>query len=251
MFDKTKKMNALLVRIGADQEYGHWNAPVDAEGHFVYVPIPEKPGTTFHVGLEHRYDEILPALTQFCRNNECNLGDIRFPEALLECSMHLDPDFECLTYGDEGGRRGAKMVNMAEGDLLIFYGGLRPTYSCEHKLIYALLGMYVVDVVTPVASVPREQWHENAHVRKTTRGETDIVVRAKLGLSGRFERCIPIGERRTGAYRVRQEILDAWGGMSVKNGFIQRSAVPPTLTASGRFLDWLEKQNVTLITRNN
>lgn len=28
------------------QAYGEWNAPVDAEGRFVYVPIPESPGTT-------------------------------------------------------------------------------------------------------------------------------------------------------------------------------------------------------------
>ena len=41
-------MNALLVRIGVDQAYGGWNAPVDAEGRFVYVPIPEKLRTPFH-----------------------------------------------------------------------------------------------------------------------------------------------------------------------------------------------------------
>lgn len=45
-------MKALLVRIGVDQSYGGWNAPVDAEGNFVYVPIPEKLGTRFHSGLE-------------------------------------------------------------------------------------------------------------------------------------------------------------------------------------------------------
>jgi hypothetical protein len=59
---------------------------------------------------------------------------------LLERSMHLDPDFEYLTYGDEGSRRGAGMVDMSEGDLLVYYGGLRPVYHCEHKLIYALMG---------------------------------------------------------------------------------------------------------------
>jgi hypothetical protein len=37
-------MKALLVRIGIDQEYGVWNAPVDGDGRFVYVPIPEDHG---------------------------------------------------------------------------------------------------------------------------------------------------------------------------------------------------------------
>lgn len=35
-------MKAILVRIGIDQVYGRWNAPVDPEYHFVYVPIPDE-----------------------------------------------------------------------------------------------------------------------------------------------------------------------------------------------------------------
>jgi putative DNA base modification enzyme with NMAD domain len=245
-------MKALLVRIGVDQAYGGWNAPVDAERRFVYVPIPEKLGTLFHEGLERRYGEVLPALQSFCGLHGCDLhDDLRFPQDLLRYPMHLDPDFDFLTYGDDGGRRGAGIVNMGDGDLLVFYAGLRPAHRCEHKLIYALLGMYVVQDVLPVADVPQERWHENAHVRKTRRGGTDIVVRAKPVVSGRFDRCIPIGEWRDGAYRVRQDILDAWGGLSVKDGFIQRSAVPPAINSPSQFLGWLEKQGVELIPRNN
>jgi hypothetical protein len=245
-------MKGLLVRIGVDQAYGGWNAPVDGEGRFVYVPIPEKFGTPFHPGLERRYDEVLPALHRFCGEHHCDLfGDLRFPQELPHRSMHLDPDFECLTYGDEGARRGAQMVNMVEGDVLVFYGGLRPVHPCQHKLIYALMGFYVVHEVVPVTSVPSHRWYENAHVRKTNRGKTDIVVRAKSAVSGRLDRCVPIGEWRSGAYRVRQDVLDAWGGLSVKDGFIQRSAVPPTLNKPKQFLGWLKKQYVRLIARNN
>jgi hypothetical protein len=165
--------------------------------------------------------------------------------------MHLDPDFECLTYGDVGSRRGAGMVGMAEGDLLVFYGGLRPIHRCEHRLIYALAGMYVVQEVISASAVPQDRWHENAHVRKLKRGATDIVVRAKPGVSGRFERCIPIGEWRDGSYRVRRDILKAWGGLSVKNGFIQRSAVPPTFTRPDRFTAWVKTHGVELLPRNN
>jgi hypothetical protein len=77
------------------------------------------------------------------------------------------------------------------------------------------------------------------------------VVRAKPGVSGRFERCIPIGEWRNKSYRVRQDVLDAWGGLSVKDGFIQRSAVPPTFSQPEKFLKWLGKQGVRLVARNN
>jgi len=245
-------MKGLLVRIGVDQAYGGWNAPVDAEGRFVYVPIPEKRGTKFYSGLERSYGEVLPALHRFCGEHDCDLcNDLRFPQDLLNHSMHLDPDFECLTYGDEGGRRGAGMLKMGEGDLLVFYGGFRPVDRCEHNLVYALMGIYVLDEVLPVSDVPPERWYENAHVRKKKRGMTDIVVRAKLNDSGRFDKCVPIGEWRSGAYRVRHDVLDAWGGLSVKDGFIQRSAVPPALNRPSQFLGWLHKQDIQLIARNN
>jgi len=245
-------MQALLVRIGVDQAYGGWNAPVDADGRFVYVPIPEKRGTLFHPGLERRYGEVLPALHRFCGDHGCDLYDeLGFPLSLLDHPMHLDPDFECLTYGDVGSRRGAGMVNMDDGDLLVFYGGLRPIHRCEHKLIYALLGLYVVQEVVTASDVTQDHWFENAHVRKKKRGATDVVVRAKPKVSGRFDRCIPIGEWRGGAYRVRQDILDVWGGLSVKDGFIQRSAVPPTFMKPDRFLAWLKTHDIQLLPRNN
>jgi hypothetical protein len=91
-------MKALLVRIGVDQAYGGWNAPVDATGRFVYVPIPEKPDTSFHPGLERPFVEMIPPLRRFCDDHRCDLDrDLRFPQELLQCSMHLDPDFEYLT----------------------------------------------------------------------------------------------------------------------------------------------------------
>jgi hypothetical protein len=143
------------------------------------------------------------------------------------------------------------MAGMAEGDVLVFYGGLRPVHACEHKLIYALVGLFVVADVASVTHVPARRWHENAHVRKATRRASDIVVRAKPDVSGRFDRCIPIGEWRGGAYRVRPDVLRAWGGLSVKDGYIQRSAVPPTFSEPIRFLSWLERQGVQRIARNN
>jgi len=245
-------MKAVLVRIGVDQAYGGWNAPVDADGRFVYVPIPESVGTRFHRGLERRYAEVLPALESFCAARECDLrSDLKFPPGLLDRAVHFDPDFEHLTYGDDGARRGAGIAGMGGGDLLVFYAGLRPAYQCEHKLVYAMVGLYVVREVVAVQAVVAERRNENAHTRKFVFGPTDIVVRARSEVSGRLERCISIGERRAGAYRVTEDVLRAWGGLSVKGGFIQRSAVPPTFTDAGRFYEWFLGQGVRLLRRNN
>jgi hypothetical protein len=244
-------VKALLVRVGIDQKFGGWNAPVDADGRFVYVPIPEPPATRFHPGLERRYNEVLPALHRFWRDRGRQPDEFRFPATLHDQPIHLDPDFDGLTYGDVGGRRGAGMVGMTAGDVLAFYAGLRPIHPCEHTLLYALIGLYVVREVVPAVEVPRHRCCENAHTRRAKPGETDIVVRAEPGASGRCDRCIPIGEWRDGSYRVRPDVLEAWGGLSVKDGYIQRSAVPPSFTWPEQFRQWFRAQGVQLIARNN
>lgn len=245
-------MNAILIRCGVDQEWGAWNAPVDAENRFVYVPIPESEAATFQPGLERHYGELLPALHRLCDGSGCDLHrDLQFPQTLMQHAMHLDPDFECLTYGNPGNTKGLALASLKDGDLVVFYAGLRPLHECEHRLIYALVGLFVVDEVVPARSVPPDRWYQNAHTRRALPGETDLVVRAKRGRSGRFDRCIPIGEWRNRAYRVRQEVLDAWGGLSVNDGWIHRNAVPPSLTNPSQFLAWLNSQSVQLLERNN
>jgi hypothetical protein len=77
-----------------------------------------------------------------------------------------------------------------------------------------------------------------------------VVVGTRRG-SGRYARCIPIGIFRDGAYRVRRNLLETWGGLSVKNGFLQRSAVFPRLLDPDRFLGWLAAQQVRLVHRND
>jgi len=252
-------MKALLVRVGIDRAYGNWNAPVCAASNkFVYVPIPEqienpaKIETQFQPGLATSFDKVLPALNSFATEMGMDLaGNLRFPQDLTARKSHLDPDFEYLSYGDEGNRRGARMRDMRDGDVLAFYAGFRPVRACEHRLVYALLGLYVVEEVVFADDVEPSRWIENAHTRKLKRGTSDIVVRAKRGLSRRLERCVPIGEFRDRAYRVRPDILDVWGGLSVQNGYIQRSAVPPEFLKPQQFYQWFLDLKIPLLERNN
>ena len=244
-------MTAVLVRIGIDHAYGHWNAPVNADGRFVYVPIPERT-TEFHPGLARHYREVLSPLRAFGRGVHADYRHhTKLPRTLHRRPMHLDPDFCHLTYGDVGHRRGKTLSTMTGGDLVVFYAGLRPTHACEHRLIYALVGLYVVDEVVTAESVPMPRRHENAHTRKLVHGPTDIVVRARRGVSGRFDRAVPIGHYRENAYRVRPDVLNAWGGLTVKNGYIHLSGVPPRFLDPVRFLEWFGQQGVTLVAENH
>jgi hypothetical protein len=105
--------------------------------------------------------------------------------------------------------------------------------------------------VARVSDFPRSRWHENAHLRRLDVRPTDVVAHAEPGRSGRLRRCIPVGEFRSGAYRVRNDLLDAWGGLSCNDGFIQRSAVPPRFLEPERFLVWFEAQGIGLAQLNN
>ncbi len=217
---------------------------------FVYLPIPESKRS--HAHLKRRYTESLSALTLFCEKYEINLlSDLKFPPPLKDAVMHLDPDFHELTYGDDGARRGAVLSTMKTGDIIVFYAGLRPIKRCEHKIVYAIVGLYIVKEVIAAAEVNKKRWHQNAHTRRVKPQGSEVVARARRNESGRLEHCIPIGEWRDGAYRVRQDIINKWGGLSVKNGYIQRSVVPPQFNHPKQFYSWFLKQNVRLVKSNN
>ena len=165
--------------------------------------------------------------------------------------MHLDPDFDHLTYGDGGERAKQIRTKVGRGDLLVFYAGMRDVQP-PAGLVYALIGLYVVEDIVSALTVPVPRRHENAHTRRIlAAGAGDIVVRARRKVSGRLERCIPIGSYRARAYRVWPKLLAAWGGLSVKNGYLQRSARLPEFTNARRFYDWFLAQGVALLPHNN
>jgi len=233
-------MKGLLVRVGVDQAYGHWNGPVDpATGQFVYVSIPEE-RSSVRQNLARQYGEFVPAL---------QVMGWQLPDRLHGQYTHLDPDFSELTYGDSWPRS-KPIVDMKRGDLLAFYAGLAPTGPTQDNLVYAIVGFYVVDEVVRVKDVPATRWHENAHTRRQG-GEDDVIVRAQPRVSGRLSRCVPIGEFRDRAYRVRRDLLKEWGGLGVTDGYIQRSGALPSFTDPERFYAWLKRQKPELVRRNN
>ena len=111
---------ALLVRVGIDlsKDSGIWNAPVnDVTGGFAYVPIIEnetKGKKRIRSGYEISYDQF---------DGPCQKLSKELPSRFRNECVHLDPDFQYLTYGDEGNK-GAQLKNLVEGDILAFWAGL-------------------------------------------------------------------------------------------------------------------------------
>lgn len=236
-------MNGLLVRVGADLSVGggSWNGPVDGKTNdFAYVAIPE--GSPVHEGLEKPFAALAPTLGR--------LG-VCLPAHLAERHMHLDPDFTYLTYGDQGERAKQLRAHLGAGDLIVFYAGLADIRAAS-GLVYAVIGLIVVDNFRLAAEVAPRERDGNAHSRRIlAEGAQDIVVVGRPAMSGRLRCCIPVGEYRDRAYRVRRNILDQWGGLSVKDGYLQRSARLPRFLDSERFLRWFAMQSPSLIQSNN
>jgi len=238
----TKDMKGFLVRVAADKTDGggRWNGPVNSEtGDFVYVPIPEtKP---VHRGLEKPYSLIGPALGAFA---------VMLPSHLADRRMHLDPDFEHLTYGDRGSKGRQLSSSLRRDDFLVFYAGLNAVPS--DTLIYAIIGLLQVARIVRASDQDKAHADCNAHTRRILTPESDdVIVVAKREGSGRLRKCVPIGIYRNKAYRVREELLEEWGGLSVKDGYIQRSAVFPRLLNVSKFMSWWHDQNPELLRLNN
>jgi hypothetical protein len=239
-------MNGLLVRVGADQGEGGgwWNAPANSTtNQFAYVPIPET--RRIRRGFAKPYNLLANAVKRF---------GVALPNHLAKSNMHLDPDFNYLTYGDRGepGHRGAQIKNkLHRGDLLVFYGSFTDV-NPNPQLIYAIIGLYVIDSVDLAAAIPQSRWNENAHTRRVLGpNATDIVVTAKSEVSGRLRTYIPIGEYRNRAYRVRRYLLKTWGDLTVKDGYLQRAARLPAFRDAAKFYRWFLSNSPSFLQKNN
>jgi hypothetical protein len=244
-------MRGLLVRVGADQSEGggSWNGPVDVtSGEFAYAAIPED--YPIHANLDRPFNLLAPMLQRL---------NVALPQWLAPKRMHLDPDFVYLTYGDQGQRAVQISLKLARGDLLVFYAGLADIRR-NRRLVYAIIGIYVIDDLILASKVPKSRRDENAHTRRILpTGSLDIVVRAQPDISGRLASCLHIGSYRSSTfkpngrpcYRVDPAILTAWGGLSNSDGYIQRSARLPEFLDAARFYSWFQGQGVALVSRNN
>lgn len=82
-------------------------------------------------------------------------------------------------------------------------------------------------------------------------GKTGSDWRAAKAALLTHKRHPPIGDYRDKAYRVWPDLLADWGGLSVKDGYLQRSARLPRFLDPERFQSWFKSKNTTLLQKNN
>jgi len=243
-------MLGLLVRVGIDQTYGGWNAPCRDDRSFCYVPIPIQQEELFDQGFETTYHEFEQDCQNFAQENV-------FPRRLQNAQSHLDPDFRFLSYGDTDrkARRIYAFFENSSDNFIAFYASFKQIGHEPRPLVYAIIGLYRFREVRFARDVPLNQREKNAHTRLAgyqNPNNADIVIFADPRTSGRLRSLIQIGEQHDNHhYYVRNQLLRQWGGISSRNGWIQRSASLPHFCNPDLFLQWFEDQNPQLVHENN
>jgi hypothetical protein len=245
-------MKGLLVRVGIDTTYGRWNAPCRADGSFCYVPMQPKEKEEFDQGFETTYCKFEEDCQEFAQESR-----LVFPNRLRGARCHLDPDFRFSSYG--AGQMAERISTLFGGSLnnfIAFYASFEPIDNNRRPLVYAIIGLFRFHNVVWARDVPLEIRGQNAHTRLAGYRREDnqdlVIFAADKDKSGRLRKLIPIGEQHDNQqYYVREQLLQNWGGISTKNGWIQRSGPLPEFCDPYKFLQWFDAQNPQFVHENN
>lgn len=193
MWEPTQVMDAVAINIGANTNEPGFRAPVDADGRFEYVPIPESEPTRTRVPT---YGELAPHLS-------CSI-----PERVHDRPVHLDPEFpeypscERYTYGDEHGVKAGPLSSLSAGDYLFFYA----TLSVSEQASWLppdwgafLIGQFrlardpVTDEYASLGTTEKDLFANNAHVKRET-VDARVLVAGDPAESRLYERARPLSE---------------------------------------------------------
>jgi hypothetical protein len=226
-------MTIVLCGVGADTGNLRPVPPVDEDGRFEYVPIPEKGATTetaTYGSLDQEHgDGSLADLVEAVRPNSDGewLTD---PAAIRGQPVHWDPNLRALTYGEHRPGYVAKLRELEAGDVVAFYGGFRgPETEYKHRYLFG----YVTVAAAPTVLEPDAPMDvkratlaahpENAHAKRFA-GNGDLYYhdpaftdrpRPVVLVSGRkpgglLDRAIRLSERRHGPnYYMRDGVANA------------------------------------------
>lgn len=199
----------LLLRVGIDSGCGGTVGPIFTDGTFEYVPIPE---SSECVSLRSLYFRDLPArhggtLSQYV------------PAKYRDEAAHYDPEFDTFTYGDPTRNKRTQLLRLNDGDILVFYAGLRPVES------RAAIRLYIIGYFT-VASVERinhnNSWPPknishllgNAHLRRNRPDDDLVIVRGHTRASKLLERAIAISDNTQNATTEVEKRIGIHGSLT-------------------------------------
>lgn len=157
----------VLLRVGIDSGSGGIQGPLFDDRTFEFVCIPDKKGVSVHT-----YGN------SFGKHGNCFVDF--FPksrrEQMAKQCVHVDPEFETLTYGDPTlPKRSLRKLN--PGDFLVFYCGLQKWnresgWNNGTRPALYLAGCFEVSLAGTASefskTVVRSEFGKNFHVRYPT-----------------------------------------------------------------------------------
>ena len=196
-------MQILLLRVGIDLGTGGALGPIFPDRSFEYVPIPESKPSSRSVKYSNINARSGGTLDQFVPLNILIDGGY----------AHLDPEFETFTYGDPTKNKRGQLLRLREGDMLVFYAGLRPSTQSKGSVLY-LIGFFTVACVYDVSH--RQSWPPsdlrhlwaNSHFRRSTPDEGLAVVQGKRDGSRLLARAVPLSDEHQ---NILPELCDTLG----------------------------------------
>lgn len=197
------KMKGLLLRVGIDKGTGGCLAPIFPDRSFEYIPIPETCATSETNVYKNMMGERGRPLTDFVKK-----------ETYLYSHPHSDPEFETYTYGDPAPKKRKRLSELARGDMLIFYAGLKPEggkpkdWASESRLF--VIGYFTIEKVYNFKEISRAQWEEtfnkvpnNAHSKIYNRlkaldveyGDDNLIIVKGCREGSRLSpKAVPLGD---------------------------------------------------------
>lgn len=178
-----KPMKALLLRVGIDTGSGRARGPIFWDGSFEYIPIPE--------GRETREQRTYAQLL----GRKGEPLSTYLPKRLAALVPHIDPEFETFTYSDPTKVKRLHLMQLQDGDLLVFYAGLRPSDYEDAARLFLIGSFDVETVVSFTKDTPRRNaWlrplRTNAHMKRVESDEDLVIVKGRSELS-RLGPCLP------------------------------------------------------------
>ena len=219
-------MKALLLRVGIDKGSGGTYGPIFEDGSFEFVPIPETYRSCTATTYGERIGRRRKPLSTYV------------PPALRHVPMHDDPEFEMRTYGDATAKR-RFLLELSEGDLLVFYAGLKPFNHDNDDYPEALyfVGYFTIDHVIDFnwlsaseRAAYRQRYPSNAHVKRGYAFENLVIVTGSKN-SRLLHRARLISQKKPDTsgrptYALSPEMEELLG----ISGFIQKSMPPRLVT---------------------
>lgn len=191
----TAEPHSVAINVGANTNQPGFRGPIYADGAFEFVPIPETEPTT----------EPVPAYGDLSISFE-------IPEPVRDTPVHLDPEFadyglgERYTYGDPYGVKARPLLELSEGDHVLFYATLtyrgdgRPIPWINQDWGAYLIGRFELardpipgDEYETLNPDHRAAFANNAHTKRDP-FDAAVLLLGNPDTSGLFEVAIPLSD---------------------------------------------------------